>query len=397
MIMISIINEKDCCGCAACSAVCPKDCITMEKGSLGHLFPVVDKDKCIACGKCEKVCPKIEPFYNNGQIKQIVYAAYAKDEDIRFSGSSGGIFGIFSEELLDKGYVVYGAAFDENLQLKCTKAETLDELRPLLKSKYLQSDLSKKYHEIKMLLDNGKKILFVSTPCQVAAIKKYLGKEYPNLITVDFFCHGVPSQEFFDRCRDYVEKKRKIVIRSYQFRAKKKHGACPHYFKMEYLKNGSTIIDTKLYFHSPFYLAFQKYINLRESCYECQFAGEKRNSDITIGDFHEIDKYADGINRFDGISTVIINTSVGRQLWNECLGKLNVIEMDLERLKRDKIYFCGGTKRPDKRDEFLKDYSSNSFESLYDKWMNPKAYWKQEIYYLLPKMVRDQIKKYIGV
>ncbi len=359
--MIKLESEKNCCGCAACSLACPVDCIKMEEGTIGHLFPNVNVKMCINCGKCERVCPMIEPPHNFVEFKKQVFAAFSKDEYTRFSGSSGGMFRTFASKLLAEGCVVYGAAFDDSLNLKCQKAKNESELEPLLKSKYLQSNLSEKYLEIKEELDNNVKVLFVSTPCQVAALKKYLNKDYPNLITVDFFCHGVPSQDFFNKCLDFVERKRNISIINYQFRAKIRNGSTPHYYKMDFVKDDDFNSETKLYFNSPFYAAFQKYINLRESCYECMYSGEQRYSDITIGDFHDIEKYVENVNRFDGVSTVVINTQRGLELWNQCLSSLTVFQMDLEKLKSDKILFCGGTKRPSNRDEFIYDYENNEF------------------------------------
>lgn len=394
--MINIMDEKDCCGCGACSEICPKGCISMELGTLGHMFPVVEQNNCIGCGKCEKVCPMLMPLDTSERKTQVAYAAYAKDKKARFKGSSGGIFGVLASELLLHGYIIYGAAFDNDMKLKCARAENIEELQPLMKSKYLQSDLTRKYSEIKENLDNNKKVLFVSTPCQVTALKKYLGKHYENLITLDFFCHGVPSQKFFDECKQYIESKRNIKIVDFQFRSKRKNGSTPHYYSMKYMYKGKTYIEQKLYFKSAFYAAFQKYINLRESCYECRFAGKNRNADITIGDFHEIDNYVEGINRFDGISTVIINSYLGSHLWDLCKNKLNIIEVNLDQLEKDRVCFAGGTKRPTNRDEFIDDYKTKSFDFLVNKYMNPRSYWKWEIYYLLPKTIREKIKKCMG-
>ena len=236
--MINIVKESDCCGCGACSVVCPRGCITMKEGTLGHLFPAADAKKCVDCGLCDKVCPMIPGLSPSAGVPssdaalsegssaaasfaeissaevpydeasptgtpfadQRVFAAYAKDGDIRFSGSSGGLFGIFARKALLSGYTVYGAAFDKDMKLKCTSADSVDSLAPLYKSKYLQSDLTGSYKEIRDRLAAGQGVMFVSTPCQVAALRKYLGREYPNLLTVDFFCHGVPSQAFFDDC-----------------------------------------------------------------------------------------------------------------------------------------------------------------------------------------------------
>lgn len=387
--MISIKKEKDCCGCGACSVACPQKCIEMKEGTLGHLFPSVDYQICISCGICNTVCPMLNQE-SDKVIQQKVFAAYAKNKDVRKRGSSGGMVETFSEMLLEKNYIIYGAAFDEKLSLKCTRAENSNELKILLKSKYLQSDLSPKYQEIKQYLDNGKNILFISTPCQVRALKLFLKKNYDNLITIDFFCHGVPSQKFFNECIGYDEKKNRIKIKTFTFREKKKNGSTPHYFSV----NGG---KPSLYFKSTFYMAFQKYICLRESCYDCIFAGADRDSDITIGDFHEIDHYMKGINRFDGVSTVIINSQKGNELFELVCDKLNYFEMDLNKLINDKVCFSGGTKRPLQRDDFIKSYNDDLFDVFVQKHLNIKKYRVQAIYYNLPKFMRRILKRVIGV
>lgn len=395
--MIQIENEKNCCGCGACSIACPAKCITMEERSLGHLFPVVNEEKCLACNKCETVCPMLSEIQIESEFEQEVFAAYAKDNELRFSGSSGGMFGVFSNKLIEQGYIVYGAAFDERMQLKCVCAESKSELKALYKSKYLQSDLRGKYERIKQKLQNGTKVLFISTPCQVRALKAYLVEEYSNLLTIDFICHGVPSQKLFDQCLEVDEKKYNGKIKSYEFRTKKKNGATPHYFTEYFWVKEREKKISNVYFMSPFYAMFQKYINLRESCYQCKFAGKERVSDITIGDFHDIDQYVQGINRFDGVSMVVLNTVKGKKLWNDCNEKIDWNSLNLDKLIADGVCFGSGTLRPDRRDEFLLDYENKTIEELISKWANPNAYWKRRIYYMLPSAIRKIIKKLWGI
>ena len=393
--MIQILQERDCCGCGACSVVCPQNCITMQEGTLGHLFPSVDQTKCVGCGLCNRVCPMQVDLTHCD--RQAAVAAFAKDATTRFEGSSGGMFGVFSKKLLANGYIVYGAAFDEDLKLQCMSANTEEELSPLYKSKYLQSDMTGGFKKIKEQLRAGKKILFVSTPCQVYALKSYLMEDYPNLLTVDFFCHGVPSQRFFNQCLAEEEKALGSKILRYGFRAKKKRGATPHYVALSYEKNGRQKDSIDYYFVSPFYAIFQKYIDLRESCYNCRFAGRDRASDITIGDFHDIDRYIQGVNRFDGVSTVVLNTPKGYAMWDSCLEYVQAYPMDLEKLISDGQCFGNGTNRPARRDEFVDDYNKLETEALLRKWANPNAYRKQQIYYGLPKAIRQKLKKFMGV
>lgn len=393
--MIQVENEKDCCGCAACAAACPKQCIKMEQGTLGHLFPKVNAELCVDCGICQKMCPMQKELPQVEQQK--AYAAYTKDQQLRFDSSSGGMFATFARHLMKQGYVVYGAAFDENLQLQCTLAENENELKPLMKSKYLQSNIGSKYSEIRAKLEQGQKVLLVSTPCQIAALKQYLKKEYSNLITVDFFCHGVPSQSFFEECLSYDEAiKYKGKVLSYEFRTKKKNGSTPHYYTVGYQKEEKSKSKTDYYFDSTFYAFFQTYICLRESCYQCKFGGQKRVSDITMGDFHDIDRYMSGINRFDGVSTVIVNTQKGREIFAACAEDLIFYEMNIEELTRNDSCLSGGTPRPAGRDEFLQDYNKMHISALAKKYVSPKRYRKMRLYYGLPRIMRNLIKKYCG-
>ncbi len=392
--MIEIKNESSCCGCAACAAKCPQKCISMKKAALGTLIAQADKNRCISCGICDSVCPMRKEINTKNNILE-TYAAYSNKKDVRHGGSSGGIFGTFATALLEQGYIVYGAAFDEGLNLKCTSAAAQEELKPLLKSKYLQSDLSDKYSEIEKYLKSGRKILFVSTPCQVFALKLYLKKEYDNLTTVDFLCHGVPSQEFFSGCIEFREKREDMKIIKYIFRAKKEGGSTAHYHTVEYIKNGKRKLRTQYYFDDPAYAAFQQYINLRESCYDCKFAVKDRVSDVTISDFHDVDRYIKGINRFDGVSTVFISTQKGKNLWDTCKNSLTVFPLELNRLIDDKVCFAGGTKRPEGRDRFIELYPD--FDKLFEAFLNPGRYRIQRIYYSLPKAARKIIKRIKGV
>lgn len=390
--MIKIRDEKQCCGCGACIASCPRQCITFKEGTLGARFPVVNEALCINCGLCEKVCPIIQKPERK-IFRQEAFAAYAKDRNIRFSGSSGGISGLLGRGIIEKGGVVFGAGFDDGLQLKCMSAGNYDELKRLYKSKYLESDLTEAYSQIKNALQRKKPVLFVSAPCQVAALKKYLKTEYKNLITVDFFCHGVPSQKFFDECLEYENKKNGYVTENFEFRTKVRNGSTPHYFTRWYRKHGKLYSKTRLYFDSVFYAAFQQYICLRESCYACKFNGRDRISDITLGDFHDIDKYVDGINRFDGVSTVIINSDKGERLFESIADQCNLIPFDTEKLIADKTIFSGPTVRPNKRDAFVRCYEEHGIAGLERHYLSPKYYLKNRLYYHMPGILRNKIKR----
>lgn len=384
-----------CCGCGACASVCPSQCIRMVADEYGFVSAAVDPEKCVGCSACEKVCP-FRNYTIGKNCDHKAFAAYAKQTDVRFSGSSGGIFGLLSDQMLQNGGIVFGAAFDDDLQLRCTPARTKEELKPLMKSKYLQSDLGQTFQQVKSLLDSGKPVLFTATPCQVMALKLYLKRPYENLLTVDFLCHGVPSQSLFDRCRAYSERKHDLHILRYQFRAKKKHGATPHYFHVAYEKNGREFEKTLLYLKSPFYLGFQKYLTLRDSCYSCPLSGSNRCSDITIGDFHTIERYRKGINRFDGVSTVVLNTQKGASAWAAVAPRTEAYPVDFETLLDNGELMTGPTEKPADREAFLRDLRDEPFETVVARYFNTNAEWKKSIYYKMPRPVRKCLKKMMG-
>lgn len=390
------VKSDLCCGCGNCKSVCPKNCISMIEDRNGFIMPSIEETFCVNCGKCKAVCPMMD-YVAQQNLKHTSYAVYAKNEVDRFNGSSGGVFGIAAKYILSEGGAIYGAAFDNNLQLKTTKAENEQALFPLYKSKYLQCDTNTAFCDIRKLLNEGKKILYTATPCQVQALKKYLGKDYDNLWTIDFLCHGVPSQKLFDLCRSYIEKKKGITIKEFQFRAKKNNGATPHYYKIKYDKNGKTKEKIELYLKSPFYFGFQKYISLRESCYQCPFAMSNRPGDITIGDFHSIDKYIKGINRFEGVSTLVLNTDKGMELWSGIRDNFVEYPVDFSILIENKELMSGPTPSPKGREIFWDDFQALPFEEFAEKHLNSSREWKKKLYYRLPKCARESLKKVLKI
>ncbi|MCF0110238.1 MAG: Coenzyme F420 hydrogenase/dehydrogenase, beta subunit C-terminal domain [Erysipelotrichaceae bacterium] len=389
--MIKITDPKDCCGCGTCSLVCPKQCITMGKDRYGFVFPKVNEEQCINCGACNNVCPiENKPLK---EIKQTAYVAYTKDDQLRFQSASGGMFGTFARKVLSKGGVVYGAAFDESNKLRMARLTSADDLKPLLKSKYIQSDCRSAFGLIRTDLEDGEQVLVCSTPCQIAALRNYLKKDYNNLVLIDIFCHGVPSQEFFDKCLDYLERKNGIKIESYEFRTKVKNGSTNYYYTLGYTKNGQHKEKVGLYLDDPYFTSFEKHISIRESCYACRYADRNRVGDITIGDFHEIDKYVSGINRFDGVSTLITNNSKGEELLKECAGTLNLVEVDLDKMIENKDCFAGPAHRSAKRDEFMENYATLDFDTFVDKSMTLKKDQLKGMYYRMPTLIRMILKK----
>lgn len=203
--MIELKDKKNCCGCASCVQRCPKHCISLIEDEEGFLYPKVDLETCIDCGLCEKVCPVLNKDEKREPLA--VYAANNKDEEIRKSSSSGGIFTLLAENIISRGGVVFGARFNEKWEVVHDFVEKTEDLTLFRGSKYVQSKIGDTYYKASLFLKEGRQVLFSGTPCQIAGLRKYLRKDYDNLLTIDFICHGAPSPGVFRTfLRDELQK-----------------------------------------------------------------------------------------------------------------------------------------------------------------------------------------------
>lgn len=287
--MINIQNRRECCGCAACVQRCPKQCITMQTDKEGFLYPKVDKEKCIDCGLCEKVCPII----NHGEKRTplAVYAAKNTNEEVRLKSSSGGVFTLLAEPVINGGGVVFGARFNEEWDVVHSYTETIEGLAAFRGSKYLQSNIGDSYKKAEMLLKSGRKVLFSGTPCQIAGLRCYLRKEYENLLTVECVCHGVPSPKVW---REYLKEvkanSRATSIQDVCFRDKSTGWKG---YSVSYKCKGKQDVYKRYsaqYYDNPFMRAFLGDFILRPSCYSCVAKAGSSGADIALADFWGIEK-----------------------------------------------------------------------------------------------------------
>lgn len=391
MMKIDKITDN-CCGCRLCEEICPQKAIEFVLNEEGFFYPFVS-DQCIGCKKCVSLCPINQKGANSISFEG--YMSFSADDDIRKNGSSGGVFGLLAKSVITEGGIVFGAAFDENLKLVTKFAETENELNRLYKSKYLQCDTTGLYKRVENEVRSGRKVLVCNTPCNNAALKNYLKKEYENLLLVDFVCHGVPSQDFFDKCIDWYKRKRKIEVYEYKFREKTKKSVTPHLLKLKYIKKGKEKEKVMLYLNDPYYLAFQKRISIRQSCYDCGFATDKRISDITIGDFHDIDKFTNKYDRMKGISMVLINSSKGLKAFEAIKENLVFEKFPVETLVENNECLKIPTKKPKERDKFFINLSGLGIDYVIKTELNSKREWKKTLYYSIPKSARKLIKKIV--
>lgn len=334
--MINITEKQNCCGCAACVQICPKQCIAMSADYEGFLYPHVDTSTCVDCGLCEKVCPVINQ--NEPSEPLSVYAAKNINEKIRLKSSSGGIFTLLAEKIIHEGGVVFGAKFNKNWDVVHDYTETIDGLEAFRGSKYVQSIIGDNFIKAKQFLAGGRKVLFSGTPCQIAGLKKYLRKEYPNLLTVDIICHGVPGSLVWKKFKKEVVELAKsdnnplnsIKLFGINFRDKQRGWRdylCN--YSVVNIANNKVVNITNKHIQDPYMRLFVCNYSLRPCCYNCPSKAGKSGSDITLGDCWGIKRINKSFDDNKGANVCIIHNN------NELL---DVILQNSQCIKRSSNY-----------------------------------------------------------
>ncbi len=325
--MKQICSPEHCTGCGSCANVCPKQCISLDYNKDGFLQPYINKQQCIDCGRCKKVCPSCNEVKKDMPLQAII--ACSQNEDVVRLSSSGGVFSELAQSVFDVDGVVCGAVFaDDFLTVQHCVATNIDELSKMRGSKYIQSNACNIYKETKEYLQKGKTVLFSGTPCQVAGLKSYLGKEHSNLITIDFVCHGVASSKAYQEYLKSLNVQEKICDVS--FRHKKtsddQHADCV--FKIS-LSDGTCMEENWL--SSSFGYAFANNLLSRPSCSMCSYATVSRVSDITIADYIKDIDDEDLRKSRSAKSLILINTKTGAEVFNKIKNGLLYSEISIEK------------------------------------------------------------------
>lgn len=341
--MIQINNKLDCVGCNACVQKCPKHCIDMHEDEQGFIYPEVDINKCVDCHLCEQVCPVINQAKPRKPLE--TYAAKNSDEEITMVSSSGGIFYALAKNIIDEGGVVFGAKFNDKWEVVHDYTETIEGLKAFQGSKYVQSRMGDTFHQAEKFLKEGRKVMFTSTPCQIAALGLFLRKDYGDqLLKVDVVCHGVPSPLVWREYLNYITRPKGAsdgkntvlsslkgipVITGISFRDKrlgwKKFGFSVRIAASSGSGKNSVFQsvegqnqDEELLFEpldkNIFMQGFLKDLYLRPSCYKCPTKQLKSCSDITLGDFWSIKEYYPEYYEKNGVSLVLANTNNGHNV-----------------------------------------------------------------------------------
>lgn len=383
--MIEITDKKKCSGCAACYNICPMKAINMEPDHEGFLYPVIDKETCINCNQCEVVCPYHNKRGEEEDLRKC-YAGYNKSEQDRTLSSSGGIFILVAKEIIAQGGVVYGAAYDEDFLVYHTSAENYGDLKKLIGSKYLQSRIGESFSSIKKLLNTGRKVLFVGTSCQVAGLRGYLKKDYPNLLCIDFICLGVPSPKVW---KDYLNTY--FAGEEIQHVNFKNKNLGWHQFslniktdKRNFCRNGRET----LYFSGYF-----KHLYSRPCCSECIFKQGNRDSDITISDCWGYAHIAPELDDNKGLSSIECHSQKGIEMFDVVKDKLIWKEANIEDVLRYNSNYCTAVPMGENREAFWRDYDRFDKKRLFEKYCSPE---KIGLLRKAKNKIRRILKKVVG-
>lgn len=375
---IVFFEKRECCGCGACGDVCPKKAIEMIEDEYGFIYPHIDKALCIDCGLCGKICTFGK---NRGEnIYREVYAVSLKDAAALKKSASGGFFGGIAKQWILDGGIVCGAILkknDKNMVVEHTFASTTKELIFQLGSKYVQSDLNDTFITTKKYLQEGKKVLYSGTPCQIEGLKSFLGKEYENLLTIDLVCHGVPSSRMFQDYLKIEEKNLGASIVDYKFRDKESGWG----LNSKIIYNIDGRLESKLVpsYKSSYYELFLNSDIYRENCYYCPYANRNHPADITIGDYWGVEKehaeylQPDGkLKVSDGISAVIINSQKGINEFEAIKNLFYFYPTDFEKVARHNEQLRKPSSIGKNRELVFKLYKLKGYQAV-DKW-----FWQEK-------------------
>lgn len=389
-MMQDICPKEKCTGCTACLNVCPHHAITMSPDACGFLHPVISQDTCVDCGLCVKTCP-----VNNAAVlstPQKCYAATVVNEQELLSCASGGVATAISRYFICHGGVVYGCSGKNPRSVQHVRVDNIEDLEQLKGSKYVQSYLGEIFQDVKKDLCTERLVLFVGTPCQVAGLKGFLHKNYPNLLTIDLACHGVPSQKMLnDNLKRYCSEDEDVSV---AFR--RKHLGGKRYrieYGWEIKSRHSTTNRFKPYNKDYYMFGFLKCLTLRENCYSCPYAQNSRVGDLTLCDFWGLRPDAD----FDfgkGVSAVLVNTGRGDELFEKLKDALVWKQRELIEATRWNGRLNAPGSMPKSYHYFTRMYRNNTFRKSMIL-----AYYGIFLNYICTKYknhIKTYLLKYIG-
>lgn len=386
--MIQITHKSACCGCNACGDVCPKQAISFKTDNEGFWYPKVDVEKCVDCGLCEKVCPiiNIKELKKNDLPESVCYAAEHKNLEVVFDSTSGGMFSALADIMYkSKGYVG-GAIFNEDFSVKHYISNDKNDLPKLRSSKYLQSHLDGFYKQVKSLLTAGEKVLVCGAPCQMAALRAFLQKDYENLIIADFVCRGINSPKVWGKYIDSFEERYGSPV--VYAKSKSKEFGWRNLTQKVILADGRHIYETKdQSIFTKGYLRTGVYC--RPSCYDCVFKGFPRIADITLADFWGIEDVEPSMDKNLGTSLVMLNSRKGADFFRKVESRIRAIPVSIQCIMAKNSALVKPLNAPlVDRTRFFEDLDKMTFTELANKYiLSKEPSIKQKIKKNLKKIV----------
>ncbi|MDD5938539.1 MAG: polysaccharide pyruvyl transferase family protein [Clostridiales bacterium] len=378
-----------CTGCTACASSCPVGAITMAPDPEGFLRPQIG-DTCILCRKCEAVCPGLRPP-ETGPSPALAYALWNKDETVREQSSSGGFFSLLADRTLEQGGVVFGSILENGRTARHVCARTAGEAAPMRGSKYVQSDLTGIFPQVRAFLDTGRPVLFSGVPCQVDGLRRYLGRDYDNLLTCDLVCHGVPSPAVFEACLTRLEEAQGAAAVNVRFKDKS-HGWQHPWFTVDFADGGRYTQDFN---RTAYGRGFGMQLFLRPCCAQCMYTDPgRRPADFTLADFWGLDpKLELPTDRSKGISMVLVNSPKGETVFSELRPGFGCAERPLEEATAGNPRLLSPLKANPKRAAFFAAFRTLPFAEVERQHLSqPPLPYRAAARVLTPAM-KERIRK----
>lgn len=308
--MIQIRKKENCCGCNACVQVCPVSCIQLYEDQEGFWYPKVEEENCINCGLCERVCPclNLKPARN----AKFTFAVKTNNEILRRQSSSGGLFSELAEWIIKQGGVVFAVRFSKDWTVVHGYTDKIEELNLFRGSKYAQSQVGDSYKYAQFFLKQGRWVLFVGTPCQIAGLNLFLKKEYDRLIAVDVVCHGVPSPKVLSRYLNDLTRNQINKITNIQFRNKQ-----TGWKNYSFVCKWNNTKYQEVFAENLYMKGFLRDLYLRPSCYNCPSKMFANNSDLTLADYWGIQYLQPELDDDLGVGLVFVHTEKSLSILND--------------------------------------------------------------------------------